>query len=111
MESFRLATYSVITEHGIISFSSYFSEKYIILFGYIVLRSSWVLYQPHVSRPVIKMWIGTASSGDAHSFACRTNPLKLQLQPLYHYSINDQVLSMHSTCSSDTQIRFVFFRI
>ena len=39
---------------------------------------------PHdPSRPVTKLRIGTASAGDTHSLACRTNPPTASIMPQY----------------------------
>ena len=38
---------------------------------------------PDASRPVTKLRIGTASAGDTHSLARRTNPPTASIQPRY----------------------------
>ena len=39
-----------------------------------VLHKCWVQIRLYASRPVTKLWFGTASAGDTHSLACRTYP-------------------------------------
>ena len=44
-------------------------------------QNAWVQITLDASRPVTKLWFGTASAGDTHSLACRTNPPTASLVP------------------------------